>query len=229
MQKRIIRKLNSIGFIKSIEIELINGMETITLFFSKDDANKVNDIASTKDNFFHWLISDLHVKYSDLNDVEYVGNIVDESGDYIKVVMLLDMVKPASRENIIHTIAYSKHFKIIPSLIKPGENEDKILEIFNERAADDFDEEEKNDCVEDMFLDINDNKSVGDCHAEKTIDDFPDTMKMLADLYKSLNMDIDIEVEEVIVEHDSKNHSESSYTKMTMKGLKLKGGLNNNK
>lgn len=112
---------------------------------------------------------------------------------------------------------------------KPGENEDKILEIFNERTADDFDEKEKNDCAEDMFLDINDNKSVGDCHEEKTIDDFSDTMKMLSDLYKSLNMDIDVEVEEVIIEHDSKNHSESSYTKMTMKGLKLKGGLNNNK
>lgn len=125
MQKTIIRKLNSIGFIKSIEVELINGMETITLFFSKDDANKVNDIASTKDNFFHWLISDLHVKYSDLNDVEYVGNIIDESSDYIRVVMLLDMVKPASRENIIHTIANSMRFKTIPSLNKPDK---KIVE-----------------------------------------------------------------------------------------------------
>lgn len=171
---------------------------------------------------------DVYMKYVDVHDEEpelllfsqenlekVLKSLVSNSGIEVPEIMTLD--DTVTTDKI--TIQYDFH---------PGQHDSELIEIFNYLTVDDFDDE--SDRAEDMFIDINDINSVtaDDFEVEKEStesNDIMDEMKVIVEMFKTLKMDMDMEMEEMIIDHDE-DYGKSSKTKITIKGFKLSGRMN---
>ena len=171
---------------------------------------------------------DVYMKYVDVHDEEpelllfsqenlekVLKSLVSNSGIEVPEIMSLD--DTVTTDKI--TIQYDFH---------PGQHDSELIEIFNYLTVDDFDDE--SDRAEDMFMDINDINSVAfdnfEVENESTeSNDTMDGMKVIIEMFKTLKMDMDMEMEEMIIDHDE-DYGKSSKTKITIKGFKLSGRMN---
>ena len=171
---------------------------------------------------------DVYMKYVDEHDEEpelllfsqenlekVLKSLVSNSGIEVPEIMTLDSTVTTDKI----TIQYDFH---------PGQHDSELIEIFNYLTVDDFDDE--SDRAEDMFIDINDINSVtaADFEVEKEStesNDIMDEMKVIIEMFKTLKMDMDMEMEEMIIDRDE-DYGKSSKTKITVKGFKLSGRMN---
>ena len=171
---------------------------------------------------------DVYMKYVDVHDEEpelllfsqenlekVLKSLVSNSGIEVPEIMTLDSTVTTDKI----TIQYDFH---------PGQHDSELIEIFNYLTVDDFDDE--SDRAEDMFIDINDINSVtaDDFEVEKEStesNDIMDEMKVIIEMFKTLKMDMDMEMEEMIIDRDE-DYGKSSKTKITVKGFKLSGRMN---
>ena len=122
----------------------------------------------------------------------------------------------------------------------PGENESELLEIFDFITIHDFDEVDNN-VAEDQFTeldnviaieDISRNRKENNTPKEETKQECIDVendevlkgLNFLAELYKSMKMDIDAELDEISIDHEEEG--DKIKTVVTMKGLRLTCKLN---
>ena len=171
---------------------------------------------------------DVYMKYVDEHDEEpelllfsqenlekVLKSLVSNSGIEVPGIMTID--DTVTTDKI--TIQYDFH---------PGQHDSELIELFNYLTVDDFDDE--SDRAEDMFIDINDINSVtaDDFEVEKEStesNDIMDEMKVIIEMFKTLKMDMDMEMEEMIIDRDE-DYGKSSKTKITIKGFKLSGRMN---
>lgn len=102
---------------------------------------------------------------------------------------------------------------------EPGIYDEAILEIFNYLTVTDFDDDGEN--AEDLFMGVNGDETVPEeFKVDTEFIPVRDDFKLLTDIFKSLKMDVDMEVDEMLIEQ------ESLKTKISIRGLKFRSKMN---
>lgn len=163
-----------------------------------------------------------YMKYVDGKEDETEGMLYsDENLESVLTNLLADSNIEIPPYKTVFNMTFGNSMCIVYRY-NPAEYDNEILQIFDYLTVDDFDGGEN---VEDLFMDVNKDENVPEEFKIKS--DFIPTredFKIVADIFKSLKMDMDMEVDEMTVEQETV--SEGLKTKLTVKGLKFRGKLN---
>lgn len=215
----LIERMCKVGYYLNYA-EISTSLESTTLIIDMDSDvyERLVDLDGVTSN----------ILYSEENLVKALKELTTNLSTQIpEIISVSNIVTPDNRVDITYDFA-------------PGENESEILEIFDFITIQDFDEVDNN-VVEDQFTeldnviaieDISRNRKENNTPKEETKQECIDVendevlkgLNFLAELYKSMKMDIDAELDEVTIDHEDENGKIK--TVITMKGLRFTGKLN---